>query len=47
MDDSPDRIGPDMARRETFGDKARRFARALTTRQERTEQPMQLEIDTR
>ncbi|KAA6414565.1 MAG: purine permease [Lasallia pustulata] len=32
MDDSPDRIGPDMAPKQTFGDKARGLVRSLTSK---------------
>ena len=32
MDDSPDRIGPDMSPKTTFSDKARGILRALTTK---------------
>ena len=32
MDDSPDRIGPEMTPKEPFANKARRFAKAFTTK---------------
>jgi hypothetical protein len=32
MDDSPDRIGPDMSRKQKFSDKFRRFVKAFTTK---------------
>ncbi|MCJ1303544.1 hypothetical protein MMC08_006354 [Hypocenomyce scalaris] len=32
MDDSPDQIGPDMAPKKTFGDKARSLLRAISTK---------------
>jgi hypothetical protein len=32
MDDSPDQIGPDTSRKQTFADKAKRFVKAFTTR---------------
>jgi NCS2 family nucleobase:cation symporter-2 len=33
MDDSPDQIGPDTSRKQTFADKAKRFVKAFTTRE--------------
>jgi len=32
MDDSPDRIGPDMGPKRSFGDKAKDFAQLFTTK---------------
>ena len=32
MDDSPDRIGPDTTRKQSFADKGRRFVKAFTTK---------------
>ncbi|KAL1648438.1 hypothetical protein SLS58_002193 [Diplodia intermedia] len=33
MDDSPDRIGPDVGPKQTFGDRLRRFRKAFTTKE--------------